>query len=159
VTWTAVKEAFETAFDAPGCIEKVDLVSREDDQGRSFKKVFVHFNNWPDSDNATRAMAAMTSGDGKGSFNLVYDEPWYWKCSISRVVAPTNRNNNTRTGVRRAPYVAIGEPRTPARRDQPPAPDVVCSLQTADDGESSDDGEVDEDEFADKTLEDSIGRI
>jgi hypothetical protein len=98
VTWQDVKAAFEVAFDHPGCVKKVDIVHREDDQGRPFKRIFVHFSVWPDNENASFAMDRMKADNGNGTFQIVYSDPWFWKCSLSRVSPPTTQN--------RPPYVS-----------------------------------------------------
>lgn len=64
-----------------------------------------------------------------GTFQLVYDEPWYWKCSLSRVAPPAPYSNYT-TKNKTTPFVS-----------------VVSSNSTPDySGEDSDDGDIDETE-------------
>ena len=134
LTWEDVKSAFEMAFDAPGCVQQVDLVNRTDDQNRSFKRIFVHFKFWPDNETAKYAMDRMTSTEG-GTFQLVYDEPWYWKCSLSRVAPPSFTTKHGGRGasrtIRATPFVSVVD-------IAPPDPSDT-------DGDS-DDGEIDEEE-------------
>lgn len=130
LTWKIVKSAFETAFNAPGCVKQVDLVPRTDDQMRPFKRIFVHFDFWPDNDTANYAMERMTSTEG-GTFQLVYDEPWYWKCSLSRVAPPSFQTKRSGTSVKATPFVSVV--------------DVVAS-DLRDTDEDSNDGEIDEEE-------------
>ena len=126
LTWSDVKTAFETAFDAPGCVQKVDLVNRTDDSDRPFKRIFVHFKFWPDNETAMYAMGRMK--EENGTFQLVYDEPWYWKCSLSRVAPPAPYSNYTAKN-KTTPFVSV----------------VSSSTATRDDsGEDSDDGDIDE---------------
>jgi len=65
-----------------GPIKKVDMIYNDKNHNVSdtkFKKVFIHFKYWNDIHN-----------DLKDSFNegkiikVVYDNPWFWKCSLSR---------------------------------------------------------------------------
>ena len=125
LTWNDVKTAFETAFDAPGCVQKVDLVNRTDDNNRPFKRIFVHFKFWPDNETAEFAMQRMKTDNG--TFQLVYDDPWYWKCSLSRVAPPSNYSMYT-SKHRASPFVS-----------------VVSTNSVLDDesGEDSDDGDLD----------------
>lgn len=134
LTWKDVKSAFEAAFDAPGCVQKVDLINRTDDQNRPFKRIFVHFKFWPDNDTAKYAMDRMTTTEG-GTFQLVYDEPWYWKCSLSRVTPPsfTNRHTSGLGSGKAAPFVSVVNVAAPV-------------TDTRDTDEDSDDGEIDEEE-------------
>ena len=129
--WRDVKIAFETAFNSPGCVQQVDLINRTDDRNRPFKRIFVHFKFWPDNDTAKYAMDRMTSVEG-GTFQLVYDEPWYWKCSLSRVAPPSFSNKLMKTTPNKAaPFVSVVDV---APHDQHPPE------------EDSDDGEIDEEE-------------
>jgi hypothetical protein len=138
LTWNDVKNAFETAFDAPGCVQKVDLVNRTDDNNRPFKRIFVHFKYWPDNETAAYAMKRMK--EENGTFQLVYDEPWYWKCSLSRVAPPTY--SATPPKQKASPFVTI----------------VSTDNSMIDSGEESDDGDIDETEIFDtkQSLEEAI---
>ena len=156
LTWSDVKSTFETAFGSPGCVQKVDLILREDDKGRSFKRIFVHFKTWPTADTAVFAMENMKSNDGKGTFQLVYDDPWYWKCSLSRVPPPTyNQNksayrNNT---FKSSPYISF---------ENTSSVSTAVSTAVHNDGCDSDDGEIDDGEFIETnglSVEDSIREI
>lgn len=138
LTWSDVKTAFETAFDAPGCVQKVDLVSRTDDSNRPFKRIFVHFKYWPDNETAAYAMGRMK--EDNGTFQLVYDEPWYWKCSLSRVAPPT-QHSTYQSKHKTVPFVSV----------------VASNSTTDDSGEDSDDGDIDEKEtFNTMSLEEAI---
>ena len=147
LTWKDVKSSFETAFNAPDCVQKVDLISRTDDQNRPFKRIFVHFKFWPDNEMAKYAMDRMTSVDG-GTFQLVYNEPWYWKCSLSRVAPPSYTTKYGGGGgggggsSKSAPFVSVVD---------------VVAPDTHDVGGESDDGEIDEAEnFNSKSVEEAI---
>ena len=44
-----------------------------------FKKVFIHFKYWNEDKQHIRAML----NEGK-VIKIVYDNPWFWKCSLNR---------------------------------------------------------------------------
>jgi len=96
ITWQKVKEVFEQLF-GKGSIERVDVVKKTNENGDSFNRVFVHFKKWP-SDQANQEIRQRIL-DGE-EIKIVYDEPWFWKCSKSRVAKPTGER-----GARRAPYI------------------------------------------------------
>ena len=81
VTWQLVKDAFEEVFGA-GCIERVDVVSRETKSGESFNKIFIHFIAWPDTEEAQNIRRKIIEGK---TIKMVYKFPWYWKCVMSKV--------------------------------------------------------------------------
>ena len=140
LTWNDVKTAFETAFDAPGCVQKVDLVNRTDDNNRPFKRIFVHFKFWPENETASFAMQRMKTDNG--TFQLVYDDPWYWKCSLSRVAPPSHFSAHTPSNHKAVPFVS-----------------VISSNSTPDDSDNdSDDGDIDSTEVFDSkmSLEEAI---
>ena len=93
-----VKEVFEQILGVRGCVERVDLISKTTEDGTPYGRVFVHFRFWPKTDQATSIRDQILSG---GTVKIVYDEPWYWKCSQSRVPKPEF------TRERAAPYVEM----------------------------------------------------
>ena len=93
-----VKEVFEQVLGVRGCVERVDLISKTTENGTPYGRVFVHFRFWPRTDQANNFREQILSG---GTVKLVYDEPWYWKCSESRVPKPEF------TRERQAPYVEL----------------------------------------------------
>tara|TARA_B110000971_G_scaffold203823_1_gene224668 strand:- start:484 stop:888 length:405 start_codon:yes stop_codon:yes gene_type:complete len=90
VTWQLVKDAFEEVL-GPGCVERVDVVSREAKNGESFNKIFIHFNSWPDTEDAQHIRQNIHEGK---TIKMVYQFPWYWKCVKSNV--PKRRWNGRR---------------------------------------------------------------
>ena len=97
ITWQKVKEVFEELF-GKGSIERVDIVKKTHDNGETFNRVFIHFKKWP-MDEANQAIRKrLLEGE---EIKIVYDEPWFWKCSKSRVAKPTGQR-----GPRRAPYIS-----------------------------------------------------
>lgn len=66
-------------------IDRVDVVARENDYGDKFNRVFVHFTRWPRTSQSAAVRMRLLEGE---TINIVYDEPWFWKCSASRVGRP-----------------------------------------------------------------------
>lgn len=76
-----------------GCIERVDIVSNKPpghsyklNNSTNFKKVFIHLHQWPDNQKAQNIRNQLLK---QKTIKLVYDEPWFWKCSASRLHKPT----------------------------------------------------------------------
>ena len=98
ITWKQVKETFEQLF-GEDCVDRVDVVKREHDNGDKFNRIFVHFKRWDEEHAGIRSR--LLAGE---EIKIVYDEPWFWKCSMSRVVRPTGQRRAA--GERRGPYIA-----------------------------------------------------
>ena len=62
--------------------------------------MFIHLKYWPDTEVSTAMRERFVKG---GDVKVVYQDPWYWKCSASRVPKPTHR------GPRREPYIIIDD--------------------------------------------------
>ena len=69
-------------------IDRIDVVFREKPDGEKFKRVFVHMRSWPKSAEAQSIRKRLLQGD---EVLIMYDDPWYWKCSASRVEKPGSR--------------------------------------------------------------------
>ena len=95
VTWQLVKDAFDEIFGV-GFVERVDVIDKVDEYNKQYKKIFIHFNKWPDTDYAKGVKNALVSGK---TIKVVYQYPWYWKCVMSNV---PKRNWNGRK-----PYIEI----------------------------------------------------
>ena len=92
-----VKQVLEKVF-GEGCISQVDERELRDisrDQSY-FKRYFIHFHEWPSNARESRQKLL----DGR-ALNIVYSEPWFWKCSAAR---------------------PRGAPRLPRPRDPLPSP-------------------------------------
>lgn len=81
-------------------IERIDMVSKENERGEKFNRIFVHFNSWPRTQQSSIVRKRLLEGK---TIDIVYDEPWFWKCSASRVAKP---QPVARGDVR--PYVVVG---------------------------------------------------
>lgn len=52
---------------------------QQNNGNNNFKKVFIHFKYWNEDKQHIRTML----NDGK-IVKIVYDNPWFWKCSLNR---------------------------------------------------------------------------
>lgn len=87
IGWLQVKTVFEQLF-GENTIERVDVARKTTFDGKKFNCVFVHFKAWPND--AYSQEIRQTILDGK-TIKIVYDSPWYWKCSLSRLPRPEKR--------------------------------------------------------------------
>ena len=72
-----IYEIFQTKLGL-GSIKKIDMINTND---INFKKVFIHFHSWNINDNVTVIKEKFLLGK---IVKIVYDFPWFWKCSIYR---------------------------------------------------------------------------
>ena len=87
ITWQMVKSTFEQLF-GEGCIQRVDMVHKTTPSGEKFQRVFVHFKEWNDDTQTQSIRQKLLDGE---EIKLVYDDPWFWKCTASRVAKPETR--------------------------------------------------------------------
>lgn len=111
VTKRDVREVFEQVLGVRGCIERVDLISRTDQSGTPFGRVFIHLRFWPKTEQAQGVREQLMAGE---QVKIVYDEPWYWKCGASRVPKPEF------TRERPDPYVELKKNDTTRVSKSPP---------------------------------------
>jgi len=102
ITWQRVKAVFED-LDL-GTVDRVDMVKKTTDSGEEFKRVFVHFKSWNDNETATTVRERLATGT---FIKVVYDEPWFWKVSMSKIPRP----NFEKTV--KAPRIDLGDAPTP----------------------------------------------
>jgi len=154
ITWRQIKETFETLL-GKGCVSRVDLISKTTEDGEPFGRVFVHLRYWPKTEVA-QAMRKLLVEDG-GTAKIVYDEPWFWKVSLSRVPKPERDREKA------APYLDFGShsraappsatigdalsaattrEASPERAPPPASPVTVTNLQADEMGASSGSGEA-----------------
>ena len=72
-----------------GIIDRIDTVHKTDKNDERFCTVYIHMKRW----NMTNQLARETRQkllDGK-EIKVVYDEPWFWKCTASNMEKPENR--------------------------------------------------------------------
>jgi hypothetical protein len=94
ITWKRVKAVLEK--DNWGKIAKVDMVKKTNAKGETFNRVFIHFEKWSNTEEATKIREHLN----KGSSVQVYYEnddtkPWYWKVSKSKIARPEPRPKKT----------------------------------------------------------------
>jgi hypothetical protein len=68
-----------------GEIDHIDLISRKNDKGEDFNRVFIHFKNWYINSNANKAKDLLLSGK---EIKVIYSDPWFWKISLYRKPNP-----------------------------------------------------------------------
>lgn len=85
VTRQDVKDVFEVVI-GRGTVERVDIVVNRQNDGQPFCRIFVHFRYWPNTPEIMSIRQRLLDGE---MIKVVYDNPWFWKCSASRVAKPT----------------------------------------------------------------------
>lgn len=84
ITWKQVKTTVEEL--GLGRVQRVDMVPKTNDKGDEFQRVFIHMSFWDRSEEAQMVRQKLLSGE---SIKIVYNDPWYWQLSMSRVAKPT----------------------------------------------------------------------
>ncbi len=82
--WHDVKKAMvETGM---GFVERVDLIPVWKDGKVAYKRAYIHFKakKW----NMRNHRETLTHLQSGGHVEIMYDEPWFWKASISNVKRP-----------------------------------------------------------------------
>ncbi len=98
-----------------GTIERIDIVAGKTSQTRKENnKVFIHFISWSNNPNAVQTRDRVLNG---GQVKVVYDDPWYWMISASRVPRPENRAPNPT-----APFLDFSHNVAPGQRYYPNSP-------------------------------------
>jgi hypothetical protein len=73
-----------------GAVDRIDLVPKVNDRGEHYNKVFIHFKVWNTKDaTAVATRDKLLKGE---EIKIVYREPWFWKCTASRVEKPEYRD-------------------------------------------------------------------
>ena len=95
ITKQYIKSIFEQIF-GNNSIERIDLVKKTYSNNKIYFTAFIHFNYWNDSSNVQAIRNRIMNNQ---TFKIVYSEPWFWKCSISKAIKPDinkqyNENNN-----------------------------------------------------------------
>lgn len=83
ITRKDVVDTFEKVL-GRNCIERIDMIYQRDKLD-GYQRVFVHFKNIDTSSNYVIMSKRLKEGK---HVNVVYSEPWFWKCSVSRVPKP-----------------------------------------------------------------------
>lgn len=98
IHWKRVKSVFEELN--LGEIDRVDMVNKENAKGEKFKRVFIHFKSWNDTDEAKNVRSKIIDGE---TVQIIYDEPWFWKVSMSKISKPDFEKVKTRKPHERKP--------------------------------------------------------
>ena len=73
-----------------GAVDRIDMVAKVNTRGESYNKVFIHFKAWNKRNPVAQATRdKLLKGE---DIKIVYREPWFWKCTASRVEKPTFRD-------------------------------------------------------------------
>ena len=114
-----------------GFIERIDTVHKTDKNGERFCTVYVHLKWSVDSQLARDTRQKLL--DGK-DVKVVYDEPWFWKCTASTIDKPENRYSEAPQRNTSRPRIDLGEGTSAVSR----------YTQERDDGNERQRGEYDE---------------
>jgi hypothetical protein len=90
-----------------GFIDRIDTVHKTDKNGERFCTVYIHLKNW----NMQNQLACDTRQkllDGE-EIKVVYDEPWFWKCTASTIEKPENRYSDGAARTTARPRIDLGE--------------------------------------------------
>lgn len=82
-----IKDTFSKVLSNEDCIERIDMI-RKNKNNDSYQRVFIHFKYWPNDERSTMLKNRLTNGQ---DIKVVYNQPWFWKCSASRVPKPNRR--------------------------------------------------------------------
>jgi len=72
-----------------GAVDRIDMVPKTNDRGESYYKVFIHFKQWHKNPMAQATRNKLLQGE---EIKIVYNAPWFWKCTASRVEKPEFRD-------------------------------------------------------------------
>ena len=72
-----------------GAVDRIDMVPKTNERGESYYKVFIHFKQWHKNPMAKATRDKLLAGE---EIKIVYNAPWFWKCTASRVEKPTFRD-------------------------------------------------------------------
>ena len=99
VNWRDIKDTFEKLF-GKGTVDRVDIVSDKRNNS-SFCRIFVHMRYWP-MNNPEAVEFRQKLMDGQ-TVQVVYDNPWFWKCAKSRAARPERKTAKTE------PFIKFGD--------------------------------------------------
>ena len=107
-----VYDVFANLF---GCnaIERVDMIERKNEAGEEYKRAFVHFKYWPRTEQAAEVRIKLLNGD---EVKIMYDQPWFWRVSASRVQRPEDVRREPRETRISTPFIVIDEETNDTRR-------------------------------------------
>jgi hypothetical protein len=77
-------------------VKYIDLVPKQDREGKKFNSVYVHFEKWH-NDNSSAVRLQQRLEAGELDVRVVYDDPWYWvvlKNNIEKKETSKKSKNN-----------------------------------------------------------------
>ena len=87
-----------------GHIDRIDTVHKTDQRGERYCTVYVHLKWNVSSQLARETRQKLLDGN---DIKVVYDEPWFWKCTMSNMEKPEDRVHKAHTTSR--PRIDLGE--------------------------------------------------
>jgi hypothetical protein len=90
-----------------GHIERIDTVHKNDKNGERYCTVYIHMKWNMENKLARDTREKLLNGQ---DIKIVYDEPWFWKCTMSTLEKPETRfseEHKPRTSTR--PRIELGE--------------------------------------------------
>ena len=103
ITEARIARCFALALgcDDSSFIDRIDMIKRGGKDGKpEFWRVFIHLHSYPESENGEYFQQQISEGK---TMTIVYDEPWYWKVSMSRISKPKSAGERAQ---RPRPYIA-----------------------------------------------------
>jgi hypothetical protein len=89
-----------------GHIDRIDTVHKTDKNGERFCTVYVHLKWNVDNQLARDTRKKLLDGQ---DVKVVYDEPWFWKCTASTIEKPENRYSDGQQRNTSRPRIDLGE--------------------------------------------------
>jgi hypothetical protein len=96
-----------------GTISSVDIVPKQNKDGKKYNIVFVHFLEWNDTSVVMDARERLLAGN---SVKIIYDEPWFWNVSALKDSVPQEKKNYKASPVSASASSSIN---VPTRRIRP----------------------------------------
>ena len=87
-------------------IERVDMIERKNDAGEEYKRAFIHFKSWPRTEQATEVRLKLLNSE---EVKIMYDQPWFWRISASRVLRPEDQRRRETRDEKSRPFIVIDE--------------------------------------------------
>jgi hypothetical protein len=120
-----------------GHIERIDTVHKTDNRGERYCTVYVHLKWNMESKLACDTRQKLLDGQ---DVKIVYDEPWFWKCTMSTMEKPESRFPEKQERTTSRPRIDLGEgtravsrysrdePQDREHRDGEPNREQLCNM-------------------------------
>ena len=92
-----ISETFGIVLKDNKCVERVDSIDKVDRDGKLYQRIFIHLKYWPKNETSQFVKNKLLGGE---NVKIVYKEPWFWQCSMSRLTKPKNMANRNK-----GPYI------------------------------------------------------